>query len=365
VVVFPFVAQLRVRPASCSAYLRASPLAVYLCTIGSIAGVAYLAMHSLLHAMIGLLPPDDTNKQMSRVQRWAAIQPHRPPDPAVLAWARSEVPSALHIPVAAVIESEGAAMGDAATDSDLDQIPTSEEADAAASIPSSKVSAPATTYRTVCVRLCDGGYFPVSYAALPERFASDEMTCQSSCGAEARLFVYPNPGADPKDLVDLSGQPYRELPTAFQFQERFEPSCGCKAQSWTQEARLRLKSFVSTPSTAAVAASPIITGSLSSSQDPWQIDPQTTDREGTDLALPAQAARVLDSPKRELSQAQQAELLDRRVKKDGIKKLARRATPGPAQTARAGRRLPSALRRQINARTPGDIVLRSLAFGIP
>src|SRR4029077_15323662 len=34
--------------------------------------------------------------------------------------------------------------------------------------------APAGTYRTVCVRTCDGYYFPISYSTVPSRFADDE-----------------------------------------------------------------------------------------------------------------------------------------------------------------------------------------------
>ncbi len=33
-------------------------------------------------------------------------------------------------------------------------------------------------YRTLCVRLCDGFYFPISAAAQPGEFARDEETCQ-------------------------------------------------------------------------------------------------------------------------------------------------------------------------------------------
>src|SRR5262249_36010303 len=44
------------------------------------------------------------------------------------------------------------------------------------------------TYRTVCVRTCDGGYFPVSFATSPARFADDEKVCRAQCPAtEAAL----------------------------------------------------------------------------------------------------------------------------------------------------------------------------------
>src|SRR6516164_11101273 len=34
--------------------------------------------------------------------------------------------------------------------------------------------APSGTYHTVCVRACDGYYFPISYSTVPSRFADDE-----------------------------------------------------------------------------------------------------------------------------------------------------------------------------------------------
>lgn len=91
------------------------------------------------------------------------------------------------------------------------------------------------TYRTVCVRTCDGAYFPISFATVPGRFADDEKTCKALCpAAEASLYAYRNPGEDMNSAVSVSGQPYTSLPTAFKFRSEFNPSCSCKAagQSW-------------------------------------------------------------------------------------------------------------------------------------
>lgn len=91
------------------------------------------------------------------------------------------------------------------------------------------------TYRTVCVRTCDGAYFPISFATVPGRFADDEKTCKALCpAAEASLYAYRNPGEDMNSAVSVSGQPYTALPTAFKFRSEFNPSCSCKAagQSW-------------------------------------------------------------------------------------------------------------------------------------
>jgi len=91
------------------------------------------------------------------------------------------------------------------------------------------------TYRTVCVRTCDGGYFPISFATVPGRFPDDEKTCKALCPAtEANLYAYRNPGEDMNQAVSISGQPYTSSPNAFRFRQEFNPTCSCKAagQSW-------------------------------------------------------------------------------------------------------------------------------------
>jgi hypothetical protein len=92
------------------------------------------------------------------------------------------------------------------------------------------------TFRTVCVRSCDGGYFPISFATVPARFPDDEKTCKNLCpAAEATLFTYRNPGEDISQAVSINGQPYSSSPNAFRYRQEFNPSCSCKAagQTWS------------------------------------------------------------------------------------------------------------------------------------
>jgi hypothetical protein len=95
---------------------------------------------------------------------------------------------------------------------------------------------PSGTYRTVCVRTCDGGYFPISFATVPARFPDDEKTCKALCPAtDAALYAYRNPGEDINQAISVNGQPYSALPNAFHFRTEFNPSCACKApgQTWS------------------------------------------------------------------------------------------------------------------------------------
>ncbi|MDQ8728645.1 DUF2865 domain-containing protein [Bradyrhizobium sp. LHD-71] len=99
--------------------------------------------------------------------------------------------------------------------------------------PPEEFGAPASTYKTVCVRTCDGFYFPVSYATTPARFADDEQACKSLCpAAEATLFTF-HSNEDMTRAVSINGQPYTALPNAFKYRQAFNPACSCKAQGQT------------------------------------------------------------------------------------------------------------------------------------
>ena len=101
----------------------------------------------------------------------------------------------------------------------------------------------ASSYRTVCVRLCDGYFFPISFATTPERFAHDAAACQSRCGSPAKLYVYPNPGGEPEQMVDTDGKPYSALKSAFLFRTHYDAACTCKPQPWSQEALARHRAY--------------------------------------------------------------------------------------------------------------------------
>jgi len=91
------------------------------------------------------------------------------------------------------------------------------------------------TVRTICVRTCDGFYFPISYATNSSRFREDEKTCQRMCPAsEVILFSYPTEGGDVAQATSISGQPYSGLPNAFKYRQEFNAACSCKrpGQSW-------------------------------------------------------------------------------------------------------------------------------------
>ena len=102
--------------------------------------------------------------------------------------------------------------------------------------PGADLGAQSGTYRTVCVRSCDGAYFPISFATVPGRFPDDERTCRALCpAAEATLYSYRNPGEDMNQAESINGQAYSSSPNAFRYRQEFNPSCACKAagQTWS------------------------------------------------------------------------------------------------------------------------------------
>lgn len=95
---------------------------------------------------------------------------------------------------------------------------------------------PYATYRTLCVRLCDGYYFPVSFSTLPGRFEHDEEVCQSKCAAPAELYYHQNPGGAVDQAVSARTQePYTKLKTAFRYRKEYVQGCSCKQAEYVPE----------------------------------------------------------------------------------------------------------------------------------
>lgn len=93
-----------------------------------------------------------------------------------------------------------------------------------------RLAARGSGYRTLCVRTCDGYYFPISYSTSSSNFTNEESLCQARCpGTEVTLYSYPNWSEDVGNAVSLSGTRYSDLPTAFAYRRDYNPSCTCGA----------------------------------------------------------------------------------------------------------------------------------------
>ncbi len=89
---------------------------------------------------------------------------------------------------------------------------------------------------TVCVRSCDGSFFPVAYSGAASRADGLENVCRSLCpNAEVALYAFPL-GGTIDEAVSSTGEPYDSLPNAHKFEHAYGASCSCRApgQSWAE-----------------------------------------------------------------------------------------------------------------------------------
>jgi hypothetical protein len=89
-------------------------------------------------------------------------------------------------------------------------------------------------YRTVCVRACDGYYFPISNAVPRARFMRDAAQCRSTCGEDARLFYLPSGSDNTSTMLDLAGRSYLRTPNAFKYRKTLIDGCSCRPMPWSE-----------------------------------------------------------------------------------------------------------------------------------
>lgn len=97
------------------------------------------------------------------------------------------------------------------------------------------VADPDKLYRTVCVRMCDGYYYPISFGTTPDQFERDAYQCSRTCpGADVDLFFHSVPDQESEQMVSIGDQtPYRTLPNAFAYRRSGSfggSDCSCDVQ---------------------------------------------------------------------------------------------------------------------------------------
>jgi hypothetical protein len=88
----------------------------------------------------------------------------------------------------------------------------------------------------VCVRTCDGSFFPVSYSGAGSRSDSLEEVCRSLCpNADMALYSFPF-GGTIDQAVSSTGERYVDMPNALKFQQSFDSTCSCRrrGETWVQ-----------------------------------------------------------------------------------------------------------------------------------
>lgn len=95
-------------------------------------------------------------------------------------------------------------------------------------------------YRTMCVRSCDGFFFPISSNTSSSSFERDELACQLMCpGTETNLFFHRSRDQESEDMISYrGGQAYTSQPYAFSYKTRSGPkseACSCNMSAFHAE----------------------------------------------------------------------------------------------------------------------------------
>lgn len=98
-------------------------------------------------------------------------------------------------------------------------------------------------YQTMCVRLCDGYYWPVRYGVSSRDLRKDRQFCSSSCHSDSELFYRSTESFDIANMRDLGGRPYKKLANAFRYREKYDPACRCQDEPWSRASEWRHSSY--------------------------------------------------------------------------------------------------------------------------
>jgi hypothetical protein len=155
-------------------------------------------------------------------------------------------------------------------------------------------------FRTICVRLCDGYYFPLSNTSSRQRFAQDAQKCMGQYGpGEATLFYYPFPYGDASQAVSLDGQRYFDQPNAFMFQNAYVPQCAAQLHAGLAALRERVLAVAPTQlGEQFAAAAEARMGTLSVptpiGRPDWSSDPETLANRAGNLFIQPQIASPVE-----------------------------------------------------------------------
>lgn len=123
-------------------------------------------------------------------------------------------------------------------------------------------SQPVTRYRTMCVRVCDGYYFPISFSATRSDLVRDSEVCHSRCGYMGTLFYTRSPRGDISEAVDLDGRKYKDINEAFRYRKTYVKGCTCRPAPWSKSERARHAGYAAseTPKMAKGPTATVVAG---------------------------------------------------------------------------------------------------------
>ncbi|MBL4645533.1 MAG: DUF2865 domain-containing protein [Rhizobiales bacterium] len=83
------------------------------------------------------------------------------------------------------------------------------------------------SYHTVCVRSCDGYFFPISFTTSRSLFQQDEAICKAKFpNNDVELFYHRQGITNAMETaISVSGEAYASMPYAFKYLEAYHPTC--------------------------------------------------------------------------------------------------------------------------------------------
>lgn len=196
-------------------------------------------------------------------------------------------------------------------------------------------------YRTMCVRTCDGYYFPISASVSRRAFHRDAGICRASCGQEAVLFFHPSSSGDAATMVDLTGRAYAKLPNAFRYRKTLVDGCKCKPDPWARSEVNRHLAYAASEATRATRIAPLPPAAVS------ETDAEPTAPSDTASPDPGKVVQAQVADGDRLGPARQPPLPARAEKRSRITASARPVTlttsakPAPRIDPRQARQTPA------------------------
>ena len=122
--------------------------------------------------------------------------------------------------------------------------------------PKSKLS------RVICVRQCDGAFYPLAVDVSPDRVDGLDQICKAQCpNAQASAYSLRS-DEDISQAVAADGSTYQALPSAFAFQKALVPACTCRAPNASWAETLAQAETMIEPQKGDVTVTPALAASM-------------------------------------------------------------------------------------------------------
>lgn len=97
--------------------------------------------------------------------------------------------------------------------------------------------------QSMCVRSCDGFYWPVRFPVARRDLSQDAGVCLSTCGTQAKLYTRAGPGVEAEEMRDADGVSYGASATAFAYRRGLVNGCSCRPMPWSASERARHEGY--------------------------------------------------------------------------------------------------------------------------